>query len=939
MRKITCLAIIFGLFLAENAFPWGSVETGGGAFATHQFLNNKAYDILKKKKAFAFSSFPSISDIQSHSGVSAPSKKGLGPDDADRSDYDWHWYNPSTRDGKTPDKVREYHSDLVKNMGEMGNKTPSEKQKEEAAHNAAYVSHFMQDMTCPFHVFGMSESRLSVEVIGTDADMGPFFGDILSDDFWLSEIKDKVPENEWRKYAWKTLVERHFSDQHPGTNFFDATYYDGTWPATTMTSSHFEYEAAVEVKYKFDVTAKAKFIYYESRYGEIPEFWQNGMDLRMLTHKVADRTRQRIGTKENPGELWVDISRLKRDTAVPYYDWWRAIQLTYALWRSSFSALHAEADDIRMSKVPNKEDAYKVKVRIWNWEEKEPALNVKVNYDVKGGSSGTGQGSVKGSIRALESSDWLDLAGDVIVKSPADPEGTIRITIKGQYNDSSIPDSGEKIVEYDLKDISFDAIKMDDVRMTNKDSAKEFLESYPRNFKVVFVPAGEPDIPDKHNLVESQNPAPGAWVAPGETVNLMVYDEYLVDVANVIGSERGDAIGTLSDLGLNPLPGEILVEYDEPEGIVIVQDPAEGRVRPGTDITILVAKKKPAPPEEAPVESADDPSVPGDDYELPLTPVTRSEALMDIQMSPQAVTIKLGESAAITAVPIDIEGNPVRGKDLARFSYEWMVNDPSIGNISGNGITATVSGIKPGAMQAIVKAGGSMGVAAILIEEGDPAEGLDGHSPEHSEPPSSEDNVDFSSDNSAWETEPAPSQGGDAGGESNLFSDFFDPNAAVPQERTSETDIRNEYTDQASAYQREQQLQQQNLQNQMNMMQAMSQIMNTMNNIRNMQGGTNSSGWKPPVVNNNTSHVNNPYSQQGSGYKPPVTGNTGGGATKPPSVTPSTPGVTVRPGVSTNPNAVVLLGEVAPEVKNPNLTPRGNRRGSSSGSFSLDFSK
>ena len=934
-NKIFLLSAALLFLPSPEAFPWGSVETGGGAFATHQFLNSKAYTLLKKKKAFAFSSFPALSDIQRHSGVSAPSKTGLGPDDADRSDYDWHWYNPETRDGITPDKVSEYQIKLKKVIGEIAGKTPPEAKSEEAAHNAAYLGHFMQDMTCPFHVFGMSRSRLDINRIGTEGEMGPFFEDILSDDFWLSEIKDKVPDEQWREYAWRTLVERYQSDKHPGTNFFDATYYDGTWPATTMTSSHFEYEAMVEVKYKFDAAAKSRWIYYESRYGEIPEFWQNGVDLKTLTHKVADKTRERIGTKATPGELWVDITRIKRDTKVPYYDWWRAVQLTYALWRSSFSALHAEPDDIKMDKVPNKENAYKVKIKVWNWEEKASAANVKIKYEIKGGSSSGGQGAVRGNIKALGSSDWVELSGEVMVEDPLNPSGSINLLLSGQYDEDDIADSGEKIMEYDLRDISFNAIKMDDVRGTNKDSAKEFLIGHPRNFKVVFVPAGEPDTPEKHNLVESQNPAPGAWVAPGETVNLVVYDEYLVDIANVMGSERGAAIKILSDSGLNPIVGEIDVEHTEPEGIVAVQEPSSGRVRPNTDITILIAKKKPAPPADGPAENPDMSPGEADDYELPLTPYTRSEVLMDIQMVPQSVKIKLGQHASFTAVPIDIEGNPVKGNDLSKFNYEWMVNDPSVGNISGNGITATVSGIKSGVMMAVVTAGGSMGVATVVVEEGDLSEVRDDSSLDSQDPDSGGNSDGFRSDNSAWDSAPAgvptdESRNSDSGNDD--LHDFFDPNSDLSPEETKNDGTVDQNNNQINTYQ-----QQQNLQNQMNMIQAMGQIMNNVNNIRNMQNNNHSSGWNPPNINLNTNHVNNLFSQQGFGNKPPATNNSGGGNISQPVVTPLTPGITTRPGTSPDPNAVVLLGQVAPEVKTPDFNTRGTRRGSSSNGFSLDF--
>ena len=123
---MTIRKILLSLFLATSAtawlsphpaLAWSSIDQKGffGALATHQYLNEKAYSVLKKHPAFKESGFPFLAEIQYYSGVNAK-VEGPGPDGEGNTRYALHYYNPVTRKGKAPETVDRYQGYLLRNL-------------------------------------------------------------------------------------------------------------------------------------------------------------------------------------------------------------------------------------------------------------------------------------------------------------------------------------------------------------------------------------------------------------------------------------------------------------------------------------------------------------------------------------------------------------------------------------------------------------------------------------------------------------------------------------------------------------------------------------------------------------------------------------------------------------------------------------------------------
>jgi serine/threonine-protein kinase len=97
-------------------------------------------------------------------------------------------------------------------------------------------------------------------------------------------------------------------------------------------------------------------------------------------------------------------------------------------------------------------------------------------------------------------------------------------------------------------------------------------------------PAGE---------VISQSPDAGTRVDPGSTVSLVVSsgppDDTTVDLPNVVGQTRADAVAELRDLGLQPDVQEQTTDIEPQDGRVIDQNPGGGStVSAGTRIVLTV---------------------------------------------------------------------------------------------------------------------------------------------------------------------------------------------------------------------------------------------------------------------------------------------------------------------------------------------------------------
>ena len=80
------------LIFTTNVYAWSSADNLHDAFATHQFLNKKAYQAIREHPAFNSSGFPSLDDIQRHGSVTI-TKKGVVGLAIDLIDYDPKFQN------------------------------------------------------------------------------------------------------------------------------------------------------------------------------------------------------------------------------------------------------------------------------------------------------------------------------------------------------------------------------------------------------------------------------------------------------------------------------------------------------------------------------------------------------------------------------------------------------------------------------------------------------------------------------------------------------------------------------------------------------------------------------------------------------------------------------------------------------------------------------
>ena len=463
---IICVLLIYTI----DAYAWSSMESFDG-FSTHQFLNAKAYEEIKKHPGLHYSGFPPLGVIQKYSGVTILNK-GLGPDVDGNSYFSEHWYNPANEQGQAPKTIKRLHANLIKalNRPKKGIHYSEERALNNKARLAAYSAHYIQDMTCPMHVSGMERSKIQKNKVGSFKDISPYAVRYI-DGRWVG----------YTQGDWKILVNRYEADRSKNVingrhyrDFFDPLYYNGYLDkfaayfidkGASELGSHFQYEMQVEIKYArlfLDPSYSGhseKWDIQEKR-GYIPEGYKNDIDMKLLAIKAAKETYHRIGTAILPGELWVDQMNMYNSIKIPYYDWWRAIQLTYVTWRSSFCALHIKQNDIKFVKVPNQPKQYKLYVKVTNFEPTASIHGINVIYKIKGNFKDDGGTiSFSDSIPANDISGWHGANKFFKINDPGKLSGKIAIEILGKYN-QQIPDSGIKKIEYDLKFIKKEAIEV-----------------------------------------------------------------------------------------------------------------------------------------------------------------------------------------------------------------------------------------------------------------------------------------------------------------------------------------------------------------------------------------------------------------------------------------------------------------------------------------------
>lgn len=487
------LSIIFLIYISPSVVKsWSSVDQTGlrGSFGTHEFLCDRAYDELEKHPAFEYIHFPSREKIREYSGINFK-KQGKGPDNPKLTKYSEHYYNPRNEQGKAPASVLREYNDLKNSLRELmiagGDPDTTTKEKlntisETAARSAAWSGHFIQDMTCPFHVNGMMRDKVKTNNVPSEQEL----------------FKSMGPYSQSMNVPWTKLVERFREDKHKHSDWFDPVYWNGPdfeQSMVFMGSTHFVYEGVIEWNCGYNQVVFINTMEIVGSYlteDRISREWEHGMSMDKLAINLAKNTQELLDS-DTTGYVYIDpelfqtkiklvkysvsggvssflgslFSAAGADVKVPYMEWAQAIEGTYTVWRKSFSALIVRKDDIKLVKVPDKKDLYAVMVRVWNQDPECPATDVQLEFrtkDTHGKSLGRSTVKLDKSIATESSSDWIS-GGNIRIreldkvdeefKIPQKIGGSIRAAIKGVYK--YVPDAEMAVVQYPLSKLDVDA--------------------------------------------------------------------------------------------------------------------------------------------------------------------------------------------------------------------------------------------------------------------------------------------------------------------------------------------------------------------------------------------------------------------------------------------------------------------------------------------------
>lgn len=559
----------------SNALAWSSVDQMGtrGYWGTHQYLTEKAYQKLKEHPAFRYAKFPALDDIQRWAGANLDktgkwpfiTQGGDGPDGKVNSKFSFHWYNPITQEGNAPQTVRKYFELLNRGLAGESSLRDGLGNESNLARSAAYSAHYLQDMTCPFHVIGRTKNGLSIENFETDDVIGPY-GHI-------------TPDN------WPRIVRDAMNYGDPNADWFDATYFDGSEMDSVSTSSHFLFEAYIPMLVNNSelekIERKSAVMLRPSSEWKNPNF---GMDAEQFAKHMAKQTRGRIGSKTSPGPLWFDTASMNRKLVIPYEDLYRAVQATYTLWRAAFSALWLNSEDIVFEKMPGyQKNRFAAHIKVKNLDLASDVRDVKVSFDF-----GTARGEK--TIALIKKNDaeiiTVENIGNV---TPENHGKTLVITVSGNYDSS--PDLGKAHFEFDagvLTSKNWKMIKMADELayddIPRLDKVKQRLRGRSDQFKFLETETGLPRNEDESEIVKKQDPPPGVYVSPEEEITLVHTGSFYREVPIVVGMPKDKAEEELRKAGFF---SEISVSYDlfdektgRQSGIVVGQSPRSTRPYP-----------------------------------------------------------------------------------------------------------------------------------------------------------------------------------------------------------------------------------------------------------------------------------------------------------------------------------------------------------------------
>ena len=161
-------------------------------------------------------------------------------------------------------------------------------------------------------------------------------------------------------------------------------------------------------------------------------------------------------------------------------------------------------------------------------------------------------------------------------------------------------------------------VEVPDVTGQNVDEASTELQN--RGFEI--APKDQPTDDEDPGTVLSQSPSAGQKIDKGSTITLTVARQPKeAEVPDVTGEKQSKAVQRLSREGFEIEVVEQPVGTQEDDGVVIEQDPAGGKARRGSTVTITVSRFDPS---AAPGQSAPAPATPAPATPAPPTPAQPS---------------------------------------------------------------------------------------------------------------------------------------------------------------------------------------------------------------------------------------------------------------------------------------------------------------------------
>jgi hypothetical protein len=460
---VLCLGAILLGTAGNQIFGWASMKW----VAHHQYILKEAYKLLMKdpvvlalKEAGHFH-FPPLDQILDYEGVYYASlgKSGPGPDSEEHSYWSWHYYNPRTGEGNAPSQAAKYYERLRDKLLYPAREIPVDivvkgkphdyKKDLTGARDAAYLAHFIADMSVPYHINGMwgkkaarlhkeGQTFLHEKIVGPTG-KGP--------EDWAREFK------RWHGYY----------TEKPLADWFDPWYFDyyGIPVISAVSHSH---------------------IIWEGAYGTITR--HTALEGFTPDYLILQRQQNEAGGSLTYAALDF-AAQIAQYTSFRQSEWWihtdenifgkmveealgHSIRNVYTIWRASFSALQPELEVVH-DPLRNRHDVV-IKINNRTWEETPTHLRVRAK--IQGGEMNGPKWPDWHEIEESPYGDyWSDLVvGDIWNVTRSDPGAVITVEVEGHY--AKMPDAGRAVLEKAIAQVDIQPMPMGPVVFQEDDIQK-----------------------------------------------------------------------------------------------------------------------------------------------------------------------------------------------------------------------------------------------------------------------------------------------------------------------------------------------------------------------------------------------------------------------------------------------------------------------------------